>query len=219
MARILAGSRRRAACIELGIKLRVRIIEDCDTHTAFKVALTENGGRRDVSLWDWGRTYERALDKKLYPDASALAEGLGIDKSTVSRALSLRAAPEEVLALFPDKRGITATQWYAFCPLLDNETQRERIIERAGLVANSPPAKPAAVFAILTAAALNKATIEKHEVLNDAGKLIATIKPSSRGGFTVSIKSLAKVSPQHRSEMLRRLNQELSGFVRDWCRS
>ena len=60
----------------------------------------ENRGRKNLSAWEQGTMYRRALDDGLYSSLRRLAEGLGVDISLVSKSVSLARLPEAVVAAF-----------------------------------------------------------------------------------------------------------------------
>ena len=60
----------------------------------------ENRGRKNLSAWEQGTRYRRALDDGLYSSLRRLAESLGVDVSLVSKSVSLARLPETVVAAF-----------------------------------------------------------------------------------------------------------------------
>ena len=61
----------------------------------------ENRERQDLSPWEQGMMYRRALDLGLFTSNRALATALGIDHSNVGKSLALARLPDEVVAAFP----------------------------------------------------------------------------------------------------------------------
>jgi len=96
---IIYGHRRHQACLELGIPVRAQI-EDATDHMLFVAMELENRSRKDLSPWEQGMYYAKALDKGLYPSARKLAEAIRRDGGDVSRALLLARLPEAVVAAF-----------------------------------------------------------------------------------------------------------------------
>jgi ParB family transcriptional regulator, chromosome partitioning protein len=60
----------------------------------------ENRGRKNLSAWEQGMMYRRALEDGLYGSLRRLAEGLGVDVSLVSKSVSLARLPDAVVAAF-----------------------------------------------------------------------------------------------------------------------
>lgn len=96
---IIYGHRRHQACLELGIPVRAQI-EDATEHMLFVAMELENRSRKDLSPWEQGMFYAKALDKGLYPSARQLAEAIRRDSSDVGKALSLARLPAAVVAAF-----------------------------------------------------------------------------------------------------------------------
>jgi ParB family chromosome partitioning protein len=96
---LIFGHRRHRACVELGIPVLAAIEEASDV-SLFEQMERENRGRKNLSAWEQGTMYRRALDDGLYSSLRRLAEGLGVDVSLVSKSVSLARLPEAVVAAF-----------------------------------------------------------------------------------------------------------------------
>jgi ParB family chromosome partitioning protein len=96
---LIFGHRRHRACAELGIHVLAAIEEASDV-SLFEQMERENRGRKNLSAWEQGAMYRRALDDGLYSSLRRLAEGLGVDVSLVSKSVSLARLPETVVAAF-----------------------------------------------------------------------------------------------------------------------
>jgi ParB family chromosome partitioning protein len=96
---LIFGHRRHRACAELGIPVLAAIEEASDV-SLFEQMERENRGRKNLSAWEQGAMYRRALDDGLYSSLRRLAEGLGVDVSLVSKSVSLARLPETVVAAF-----------------------------------------------------------------------------------------------------------------------
>lgn len=96
---VIFGHRRHRACAELGIPVLAAIEEATDV-SLFEQMERENRGRKNLSAWEQGTMYRRALDDGLYSSLRRLAEGLGVDVSLVSKSVSLARLPEAVVAAF-----------------------------------------------------------------------------------------------------------------------
>lgn len=96
---LIFGHRRHRACAELGLPVLAAIEEASDV-SLFEQMERENRGRKNLSAWEQGTMYRRALDDGLYSSLRRLAEGLGVDVSLVSKSVSLARLPEAVVAAF-----------------------------------------------------------------------------------------------------------------------
>jgi len=96
---LIFGHRRHRACLDLGIPV-VAAIEEASDVSLFEQMERENRGRKNLSAWEQGTMYRRALDDGLYSSLRRLAESLGVDISLVSKSVSLARLPESVVAAF-----------------------------------------------------------------------------------------------------------------------
>ena len=96
---IVFGHRRHRACLELGLDVLALIEELTDT-ALFAQMDRENRERADLRPYEQGVMYARALDDGLFPSMRKLAESVGIEPGTVSKAISIARLPVSVLSAF-----------------------------------------------------------------------------------------------------------------------
>jgi len=96
---LIFGHRRHRACLDLGIPVLAAIEEASDV-SLFEQMERENRGRKNLSAWEQGTMYRKALDEGLYSSLRRLAESLGVDISLVSKSVSLARLPETIVAAF-----------------------------------------------------------------------------------------------------------------------
>jgi ParB family chromosome partitioning protein len=96
---LVFGHRRHRACLELGLPVQAMVVDVSDQQL-FEAMERENRARKNLSAWEQGTMYRRALDEGLYPSQRRLAESLGVDVSLVSKSLSLARLPEAVVGAF-----------------------------------------------------------------------------------------------------------------------
>ncbi len=97
---LVYGHRRHEACRQLGLSV-LAVVENLDDQALFVEMDRENRGRKDLSAWEQGVMYRRALDEKLYPSNRRLADAVGVDLTNLGRALALADLPTKVVAAFP----------------------------------------------------------------------------------------------------------------------
>lgn len=97
---IVFGHRRHRACLELGLQV-LAFEEEVSDQELFKEMDRENRSRLDLSPWEQGRMYRRALDEGLFGSLGELAKEIGIDKGNLSKALRLAELPDVVVNAFP----------------------------------------------------------------------------------------------------------------------
>ena len=96
---IVFGHRRHRACLDLGLPV-LAVVEDLPEQQVFVEMERENRARKDLSAWEQGMMYARALDQGLYPSNRQLAAAIGRDLGDVGKALSLARLPLAVVQAF-----------------------------------------------------------------------------------------------------------------------
>lgn len=132
---IVYGHRRHRACLDLGIAVRT-VIEAVDDQALFKEMERENRGRADLSPWEQGTMYRRALSQGLFTSINELAREIGVDKGNVSKALRLADLPDEVVRAFKSPLDLQ----YRWAKLLSDalESDREGVLLRARQAIGAP---------------------------------------------------------------------------------
>lgn len=96
---LVFGHRRHRACKEEGLQV-LSMIESVDDAELFLAMDRENREREDLSPYEQGMHYKRALDLKIFPSIRLMAQALEIAHSSISRAIALAELPEPVVAAF-----------------------------------------------------------------------------------------------------------------------
>lgn len=98
---IVFGHRRHRACSELGLPVLATIdTAAVSDHDLFSAMDRENRERADLSPFEQGTMYRRALDEKLYPSNRRLAEALGVSHTWVANVLLVADLPAPVIECF-----------------------------------------------------------------------------------------------------------------------
>jgi ParB family chromosome partitioning protein len=141
---IVFGHRRHQACLELGLPVLALVDNVSDTDLFLEME-RENRVRKDLSPFEQGTMYRRALDEGLFPSNRKLAEAVGADLSAVGKALSLADLPPPVLEAFSSPLEL---QYRWAKPLTDAlDADREGVLERASALRSFAMRLPAkAVF-------------------------------------------------------------------------
>jgi ParB family chromosome partitioning protein len=97
---IVFGHRRYEACRLEGLPV-LAMISQMNDQELFVEMDRENRARKNLSPWEQGQMYRRALDQGLFASRRALAEALGVDHSALSKAVTLAELPQVVIDAFP----------------------------------------------------------------------------------------------------------------------
>jgi ParB family chromosome partitioning protein len=196
---LIFGHRRHRACAELGIPV-LAAIEEASDLSLFEQMERENRGRKNLSAWEQGMMYRRALDDGLYSSLRRLADGLGVDVSLVSKSISLARLPEAVIAAFQSPLDIQF-RWAA--PLTeamqkdpDGTLSRARAIAEAGgeLGATTILSK----LIGLPASAQGPAASQPL-MISKAGKVAATLTTDAKGRALVRFETGSLPASRHKA--------------------
>jgi len=195
---IVFGHRRHQACLELGLPV-LAMVDNLDDRSLFVEMERENRERQDLSPWEQGVMYARALETGLFSSNRQLAAQLGLDHSNIGKSLALARLPEEVVAAFSSPLEIQL-RW---APLLNQalEVDPDGLKRRAQEMATGRGNRSSkAVLAYL----VNQLTAEdlgasKH--FETDGRRVATVVYDAVGRGSVRFN--VALSAERRSELER----------------
>lgn len=179
---IAFGHRRRRACLELGLPVLAMIGELSDQQLFIDME-RENRERQDLSPWEQGMHYRRALDAGLFPSARQLAAATGASQSNVVKALQLADLPKEVVAAFGNPLALQ----YRYAALLGDALQKDPdgVRERAAKIASSGLALPPkqVLHELLQAPLVGEA----RPFHGGDGKVAGSVVRDARGAVTIKL--------------------------------
>lgn len=185
---IIFGHRRHRACLDLGLQVLAAIytgpLSDVDL---FGMMERENRERADLSPFEQGTTYRKALDEHLYPSQRRLAEGLGVSHTWVGKTLVVADLPGVVIECFRSPLEIQHRHAEQLNAAL--EADRKGVLRRAEKLSQVTQ-KPAAasVVAGLIASSGQGAEPKVHQLLA-AGKKVGSWSRDRKGGVTIVLNS------------------------------
>lgn len=185
---IVFGHRRHRACAELGIPVLATIdTAPLSDHELFTAMDRENRERADLSAYEQGRMYRRALDEKLYPSNRRLAEALGVSHTWVANVLLVADLPSPIVDCF--RTPLEIQPRHAKCIVAALETDRKGVLRRAEkLRAQQRPAAAAAVVNALVVVPSGEAD-RVQKVLTIDGRQIGVWSRDKAGRLTVQIEA------------------------------
>ena len=181
---LVFGHRRTEACRRAKLDV-LAFVEELTDQALFVEMDRENRSRKDLSPWEQGVMYKRAIDAGLFPSNKKLSEALGVDLGMVGKALALAALPVEVIGAFQSPLEIQ----YRFAKPLKDELAKDSqgVFKRAhSLAASAHHLSGAEVFAQLLngegKGGLNGSTppVKSIDVLVNS-KVAAKISRSKKG--------------------------------------
>jgi ParB family chromosome partitioning protein len=207
---LVFGHRRHRACLELGLPLQAMVVDVAD-QALFEAMERENRARKNLSAWEQGCMYKRALDEGLYPSQRKLSEALAVDVSLVSKSLSLARLPVAVVKAFGSPLEI---QFRWAQPLADAlQRDPEGVLARAARMQQAGGKQaPAAVLAQLLgqgdAGVLNRST-PTHLVIQGVAGRQALLTRDGRDRVVVKFPAGA-LTPAAQAELAAQIETLLS---------
>ncbi len=192
---IVFGHRRHRACLELGLPVAA-VVERLSDAQLFAEMERENRERQNLSAWEQGVMYKRALDAGLFPSLRRLAAGIGAQPGNVSTAVQLASLPAEIVDAFASPLALQfrwaaplATAWQR-----DPDTVRAVARELTGLEPRLPAKE---VVARLTGA---QASSERAAPTRFAirGKAAGQWDKDAKGNIEIRVKAGALSAAKER---------------------
>ena len=182
---IIYGHRRHQACLQLDIPIAA-IIETVDDKELFKAMDRENRSREDLSPFEQGEMYRRALDDGLYPSLRQLAYELGIDPGGVSKAIAVARLPKEVIEVFENPT-LIQYRWGRKLTLAVEKDLDNVLTQARKIRFSENPLEPADALERLLGNTKPTQT-ETTDILKN-GKKIGRIERKKDGSFFIDIKA------------------------------
>jgi ParB family chromosome partitioning protein len=183
---VVYGHRRLEACRQLGLPV-LCLVDNIEDRALFVEMERENRGRKDLSAWEQGMMYRRALDAALFPSLRQLAASIGVQPGNVSTALQIAAMPDAVVQAFASPLDLQF-RWVA--PLKAAlERDEAGVLERARELAGSSP-RPSAreVLARLTGQT-EKSNLSRQTRYTLGGKVVGSWDKDAQGNVALRFKA------------------------------
>ena len=201
---IAFGHRRHRACLELGLPVAA-IVEVLTDAQLFSEMERENRERQDLSPWEQGVMYKRAIDDGLFPSLRQLASSIGAQVGNVSTAIQLASLPSEVIDAFPSPLSLQFRWGTALKAAIDRNYE-EVLIQARDLAAMQPKLAAKDVLARLTGAAVS-ARRNAPIQLTSQGTVVGFWDQDQKGNVSMRIKagSLSNAKVKRLREFLEKL--------------
>ncbi|NNU14707.1 ParB/RepB/Spo0J family partition protein [Parvularcula sp. ZS-1/3] len=222
---VISGARRHFAVSHLREEENRREIfylieiKDLEDEEAFRFADLENRGRQDISDYERGREYMKALADYYEGNMTRMAQRMEVSKSLLSSYISIAKLPREVLDAYGDPREIAVRHGQQLSPLLKGES-RERVLERAKEIAKAQDKARdiggtllmggAEVFKLLKTTGKPPAAKKPKEVSEGAGGLPFLTARIEQDSLKLDIDLAAKPKPEELASAVVRAYEKLT---------
>lgn len=181
---IVFGHRRHRACLELGLPVLAAIatapMSDLELFAAMD---RENRERADLSAWEQGAMYRKALDEQMFPSQRRLAEALGLSHTWVRKAIAVAELPEPVVQCFRSPLELQFKHAELIASAL--EADRKGVLRRAEKLRQSERVSASAVVAALIGK--QRGVGEGPQEIRVGGTLAGRISWDARGQATIRL--------------------------------
>lgn len=187
---VVFGHRRHRACLDLGLPVLAMVESSPISDLALFAAMDrENRERADLSAYEQGVMYRRALDGGLFPSARRLAEALGVSHTWVNSVLTVADLPQAILECFRSPLEVQYRHAKALGEAL--AADRKTVLRRAErLRQHARRLAPGAVVEALVRAE-SSAGPALSQPIESAGKVIGRWQRDRAGRLTIQLESAA----------------------------
>ena len=181
------------------------IVEALTDAQLFTEMERENRERQDLSPWEQGVMYKRAIDDGLFPSLRRLATSIGAQVGNVSTAIQLASLPPEVIEAFPSPLSLQF-RWGAALKAAIDKSPDDVLAQARELAAMTPKLAAKEVLARLTGAGAST-TREAPVQITSKGKVVGLWDKDPKGNVSFQIKagSLSAAKEKRLREFLEKL--------------
>lgn len=189
---IVFGHRRHRACKELGIDVLSSVWTDELGDAALFAAMDrENRERADLSSYEQGLMYRRALEEHLFPTQRQLAEALGVSHTWVRKALLVAQLPPAIIECFRSPLDVSFRHAEAINAAMEKD--RRGVLKRVERLRGQGLSATHLVVQLVEQKP-SSGRSEKIDVQVD-DKKVGTVARAKDGGISISISATAAEGP------------------------
>jgi ParB family chromosome partitioning protein len=128
---VVFGHRRLAIARQLGRKVRA-VVKSMDDRTHVVAQGQENSARSNLSFIEKAIFARRLTELNYDGDNATVMAALAIDKTTLSKMLSVASLPSPILDVAQGAKSIGRDRWYDFKKLLERPANMEKVLDFIG---------------------------------------------------------------------------------------
>lgn len=181
---IIFGHRRHRACQELGIAVLAAIwTEPLADEVVVAFMDRENRERADLSPYEQGLMYQRALEENLYRSNRQLAEALGVSHTWVNKALIVAQLPPPIVDCFATPLDIQHRHAELITAALDKD--RRGVLKRAERLRGQRLSASSIVALLLETP---KQSVAVPCVVRLDKKIVGSVRADLKGAINIRLK-------------------------------
>ena len=204
---LIFGHRRHRACLDLGLPVLAMIDADAlSDHELFSAMDRENRERADLSPYEQGTMYRRALDEKLYPSNRRLAEALAVSHTWVANVLMVAELPPPLIDCFRSPLEIQHRHAKLVAAALDRD--RKGVLRRAEKLRQQARQLPAAAVVEALVGAVNSAQARLATPLHVDGQAVGKWSRDKAGNLMIQLNAGQAAEADH-EQIARAITQAL----------
>jgi len=128
---VVFGHRRLEVARQLGRKVRA-VVKSMDDRTHVVAQGQENSARSNLSFIEKAIFARRLTELNYDGDNATVMAALAIDKTTLSKMLSVASLPSAILDVAQGAKSIGRDRWYDFKKLLERPANMEKVLDFIG---------------------------------------------------------------------------------------
>jgi len=204
---IIFGHRRHRACQDLGLPVLATIRSEPLSEIDFFAAMDrENRERADLSPFEQGHMYRKALDAALYPSNRRLAEALGVSHTWVANVLAVADLPQPIVECFRSPIEIQHRHAKAIAAAM--ESDRKGVLRRAERIRLSEK-KHAAGEVVAGLCRSSEASGPERAPITVGGRMVGSWTRDGKGRVLLQLEA-GSASDDRVSAALQRLAESLT---------
>jgi len=210
---IIFGHRRHSACLQLKLPVLATIFSHSFSDQQLFAAMErENRVRANLSPFEQGTMYKRALESGLYPSKRRLAEALGVSHTWVNNAMRVAELPDDVLKSFRSVLEIQPKHARTIWTALTNQTHE--VLARARTLATSDTNLSAGkVVAALVGEVPDTSQDSREHQLTVHGKVAGIWRADADGTLNIRIVPGKEEADEWREALMLQLSKVLMALT------
>lgn len=208
---LIFGARRRAACLKLGLALKVEIVPAPSRQVLIRQMHSENSSRQDYLPLEQGLEFKAFMETGEFKTQEELAAFLAVQRVRLTRCLQIADLPAEVLAAYADPAWLTLNVGTKLAGLFEVDAgARNRIVEAAKKwKAEGGAGDPSSTLLAAAAAPKKKSRTTEQELLSmdRKPKRLGMLRTTGEGGLVLQLRP--ESSPALRDEVVAVLKRHL----------